>query len=193
MRRDVVRIGLGRSLFEGALGVVLVRPMDDTDRVLAIALAIAAAMLAHVVIRRSRRAFVAAHVGLAAAAIAIHLEDRLATPLLAAGLGAAIEIAHVDLVQRRRLSEHVRSLRIPSSLLVRRLGSVVVVAVVGSAMLPLVSMGARPSGLAPIFVVLGAVAVLMGGFSAGPGRPVTRPFDAAIFVLLGIVLAFPVH
>jgi hypothetical protein len=74
----------------------------------------------------------------------------------------------------------------------RRLGSIVVAAVVGRALWPLERMSAHPNAVAPILVALGAFVLLTAGFGAGPGRPVTRPIDATIFVLLGALLAWRV-
>ncbi len=192
MRRDVLRVGIGRLLLEIALGVRLATLGTEAELDLAIGLALAAALLAHLVAPRSvRRSFVAAHVALGAAALPVHLAPAASGPLLAIGLAVAIELVTVDLVQRRRLQEHFRTLRVPSSVLVRRLGSVVIVAVAARACRPLITLGARPEALASVFVVLGTLALLTAGFGAGPGRPVTRPIDAAIFALLASALAVP--
>lgn len=192
MRRDILRIGIGRFLLEGALGVGLVQAAGEQDRVLAMLLAIAAALIAHFAAGKGlRRAFVAAHLALAGAAIPLHLDMRLRVPLLAAALGAAIELVHLDLLERQRLRESASTLRMPSSLWVRRLGSAVIIAGIGEATIPLAAGAAHPSGLAPLLVVLGAIAILAAGIGAGPGRPVTRPIDAVIFVLLSIALALP--
>jgi hypothetical protein len=184
VRRDVLRIGIGRFLFEGALGVVLLSPADDETRVLAMALALAGAIVAHLT-QKKRRAFVAAHLALATAAISVHATVPIAPITLAIGLGAAIELSHIDLVERRRLTEHVRSLRIPSSLIARRLGSAVVVAAVGRALLPVSAMVLRPTMLAPLMVAMGAFAMLSAG------RSVTRPIDAVMFVLLAAAVVIP--
>jgi hypothetical protein len=192
VRRDVLRVGIGRLLFEIALGALLALPTDESLRVTAMVTALACAFAAHFALRTGlRRAFVAAHVAMLAAALAAHLPTRFAVPLAAAGLGGAIELAHVDLVQRRRLTEHVRSMRIPSSLLVRRLGSAVIVGIAGRASLGAAAYLARPQGLAPLLMALGAFAMLAAGMRAGPGRPVVRPFDALAFVLLGALLVVP--
>jgi hypothetical protein len=186
----VLRVGIGRLLFEGALGALLVQPMPEDARVVSMALAVLGAIVAHLV-GGKRRGFFAAHVALAGAALSAHLSVALAAFPMAVALGGAIELAHVDLVDRRRITEHVRSLRVPSSLLIRRLGSAVIVAAIGRASIPVAALAARPTALAPLLVVLGALAMLAAGFGAGPGRPVTRPLDAAIFVALAIVLAVP--
>jgi hypothetical protein len=192
VRRDVVRVGLGRLLFEIALGVVLALAVDETARMSAMIAAVLATVVAHFAARSGlRRAFFAAHVALLGAAVAVHLEPRVAAPIAAAGLGAAIELAHMDLLQRRRLTEHMRSIRIPSSVLVRRLGTIVIVAIAGRASLSLAAYAARPQWLAPVCVSLGAIAMLAAGMHAGPGRPVARPWDALAFVLLGVVLFVP--
>jgi hypothetical protein len=188
VRRDVWRVGSGRLLFEIALGVVLAAPLDELVRVTAMAAAIATAVACHFVSAGSRRAFVAGHVALFGAALAAHLERAFALPILAAALGGAIELSHVDLVQRRRLTEHVSSLRVPSSLFVRRLGSMVIVALAGRASLVVADYVARPRALAPLCVALGTIAMLAAGMRAGPGRPVVRPFDAIVFVLIGAAL-----
>ena len=192
MRRDVLRVGIGRLLFEIALGAVLALPSDEQVRVTAMVSALACALGAHFAMRTGlRRAFVAAHVAMLAAALGAHMPTAFAVPLAAAGLGGAIELSHVDLVQRRRLTEHVRSVRIPSSLLVRRLGSAVIVGIAGRASLGVAIYLARPQGLAPTCIVLGAIAMLAAGMRAGAGRPVTRPFDALVFVLLGAAIVVP--
>jgi len=188
VRRDVLRIGIGRFLLEGALGVVLLLLADDETRVLALALALVGAIVAHLT-PKTRRAFVAAHLALATAAISVYATSPIAPITLAIGLGAAIELSHIDLLERRRLTEDVRSLRVPSSLIMRRLGTAIVAGGVGRALLPLIAVVARPLMLAPLMVAIGAFAMLTGGFGAGPGRPVTRPIDALIFVLLVAAIA----
>lgn len=190
MRRDVLRIGLGRLSLEIALGIVLLG-LDDRARLVAIALAIVFAVLGHFAIHVRRRAFLAANLALAAAAIPPHVAPPIAATSLAAGLGLAIELAHVDLLERRRIREHLRTLRVPASLIVRRLGSVVIAAAAARAAVPVLALAARPAALAPVFVVLGAIAMLSGGFAAGPGRPRALPVDAAVFALLSILLAIP--
>lgn len=190
MRRDVLRVGIGRLVFEMALGVVLALPSDERERMFAMIAALASALVAHAMLHASsRRAFAAAHLALVGSALAAHVPRAVASVLLAAALGAAIELTHVDLVRRRRLTEHVSSLRIPSSLLVRRLGSGVIVAIAGRASLSVAPLGAHPSGLAPLVLDVGALAILAAGFGAGPGRPETRPFDALVLVLAGVALA----
>jgi hypothetical protein len=86
------------------------------------------------------------------------------------------------------VTEHVRSLRIPSSLIMRRLGSIVAVGVAARASVAIAASGAPALALAPACVVIGAIAALVAGFGAGPGRPVTRPADALVFVVLGVGL-----
>jgi hypothetical protein len=190
VRRDVWRVGIGRFLLEGALGVVLVQPMDDRTRLLAIAVALATAAGLHLSVTKGlRRAFWAAHVGLAVVAAAAYFGGRLHTLFAASGLGAAIELAHVDLLDRQRTRESASTLRIPASLWVRRLGSAVVALGVGSASVPLAARAAHPSGFAQLLVVLAAISLLAAGFGAGPGRAVTRPVDAVLFLLLATLLA----
>ena len=189
MRRDVWRVGIGRFCFEAALGALLAFAGSERDHFVIVLLATLAAVVTHFVARSAlRRSFIAAHVALAAAAIPPHFDARAVLPSLAVGLGIAIELTNVDHVQRRRLTEHIRSPRVPSSLLLRRLGSIVVVGITARAALSLAENSARPMALTLLSVVLGAFAALSAGFDAGPGRPITRPVDAAIFVLLGIVL-----
>lgn len=190
MRRDVLRVGIGRLLLEGALGVVLLLPTLEPVRLLAMTAAVLMALVAHFAPPR-RRAFVAAHFALCAAALFVRVSTPYAPVVLAAGLGGAIELTHVDLVERRRLTEHWRSLRVPSSLLVRRLGTVVVVAAIGRAMRPIATMTPHPMMLAPLMIGIGAFALLAAGFGAGPGRPVARPIDAAVFLGLAILVVIP--
>lgn len=188
-----MRVGIGRLCLEIALGCVLVAPMDESTRWVAMCLALVSGIAAHFIAKRApRRTFLCAHVALASAAIPVHFDARAGIIGLAAGLAFAIEVSQIDLVERRRIHEHVRTLRIPSSLLIRRLGSAVMVAVGARAAIPVLAISSRPYALAPVFVVLGVIAMLIAGFEAGPGRPVTRPIDATIFVLLAIVLAIPV-
>ena len=172
--------------------MVLVEPMGDAARILALALAIAAAPLAHRwLARRPRKAFYAAHAAMLGGAIGVHLPSPARELVLSAGLGFAIELSHVDLVERRRISEHLTSFRIPSSLLVRRLGSGVVAGVAARFAPNVEAMGAHPSGLLPLLLALAAIALLSAGFGAGPSRPVTRPRDAIVFVTLGVLMLVP--
>lgn len=192
MRRDVWRVGIGRLLLEGALGVLVVQCVGDGARILAIASALLGVLLARAAIgKRLRRAFWAAHLALGAAALAAHVPVVAAASVLAVGLGAAIELAHVELLDRRRMRESQSSLRVPSSFWVRRLGSAVIAAAIGEAAIPVAALGAHPEGLAPVFVVLGVIALLAAGIGAGPGRPVTRPVDALVFVFFATLLAIP--
>lgn len=192
VRRDVTRVGIGRLLLELALGMVLVQPIGDAERSIAIGLAVVASMLAHALLARARRkAFHAAHVAMLGAAFGAHAPSPTRELVLAVALGFAIELLHVDLVERRRISEHVLSFRIPSSLLVRRLGSAVVAAVAARFAPGVAALGAHPFGLLPLVFALAAFALLAAGFGAGPGRPVTRPRDAIAFLVLGALTLIP--
>ncbi|MFO0686213.1 MAG: hypothetical protein U0234_29390 [Sandaracinus sp.] len=194
MRRDVTRVGAGRLLLELALGMVLVEPMGDAARIAALVLALAASLVAHRWLAgRPRKAFYGAHAAMLGGAIGVHLPMPARELVLSAALGFAIELLHVDLVARRRISEHLTSFRVPSSLLVRRLGSCVVAAAAARFAPSVEAMGAHPSGLLPLLLALAAIALLSAGFGAGPSRPVTRPRDALAFLVLGALMLVPLE
>ncbi len=202
MRRDVFRVGLSRLAFELALGAALLLAADDRERAVGAALALAAAFVVFATRERfstRRRTFVAAHLALGAAATgaSIHRWAPFATiPLLALALGAAVELTHVDLVLRRKIHESARALRWPRSVILRRLGSVLV-ATAGARAMHALDVHARlasPHAVVLLVVALGAGAGLTAGFAAGPGRPHARPLDAILFVAFGAVLAvFPIR
>ncbi len=197
VRRDVLRVGLGRIAFELALGVVLLLAASDLERDLSAALALLGAATVFLVRSRStspRTAFVAAHVALGGAALLAAVSPwapNLVVPGLALALGIAIELTHGDLMTRRRIHETVRTIRWPRSVLARRMGSVLVATAGARGMHDVEAHFELASPLAVVLLLsaLGACAALTAGFRAGPGRPRTRPIDAFLFLGFALVLA----
>ena len=197
MRRDQLRVGLGRALLELALGVMLATAATDAERGTAIGLAFIAGLLVFSTRVRwasRRRAFLAAHVALGGVAIASAvgtLAPSIRIPVVAVALGAGLELLHLDLVERRRIQEAVDTLRWPRSVFLRRIGSVIVVAAGARAMVSLEAHAQLASrhGVVALLAACAAFASLSAGFAAGPGRPRARPIDAVLFLGLGSVAA----
>lgn len=184
---------MGRFALELALGALFGACSGSVRIDLVVGVALAAAVIGYrIAAFLRRRSFLAAHLGLAGVALPPHVPG--VGPLFAEVVGAlcivvAIELAHAELAQRRRIDEHLATLRFPSSVVVRRLGSGVIASVAARVSLPLLAEAAHPSALVAIPAVIGAVALLSAGFGPGPGRPIARPVDAAVFVLLCVALA----
>lgn len=202
MRRDVLRVGLGRLAFELALGVTLVLAADDGDRAIALGLAIAGALTVFATRTRwtsARRGFVAAHLAFGAVALAAVVgrwAPWMQIPMLALALGGAVELTHLDLMARRRIHETLVTVRWPQSILLRRLGSVIVASAGARAMVAVEANAHLASrlGVVSLLVAVGACAALSGGFGVGPGRPRARPIDAILFVGFAVVAAvFPIR
>jgi hypothetical protein len=192
VRSDVVRAGVGRLAFELALGACMALAGSEAERVGVALAALAAALAASRMPERlGRRLFVAAHASLVASAVAAWLARAgiAALPIAAIGLGGGLELLHRELTKRRHVPESWRTLRLPESALLRRIGSVVLVGVGARLALALAPFAAHAEALPRVLVVLGALACLGAGMGAGPGRPVTRPIDAALFVLAGAAVA----
>jgi hypothetical protein len=197
MRRDVLRVGVGRALFELALGVTLFLAEPSGERWIGVALAITAVVLFYVLRERwssRRQAFVAAHVAWGAAALGAVIAPWAPSariPLLSFALGAAVEMLHADVVQRRRIHEAIRTVQWPRSVPLRRVGSVIVASAGARAMLALNQSAhlSSPRAVIPFLVALGALATLSAGFAAGPGRPHAKPIDAVLFVGLAVAIA----
>lgn len=188
----MVRAGVGRLAFELALGACMALAGSETERIGVALAAIAAAIVAsRLPDKLPRRLFVASHVALVATAVSawVARAGLPALPFAALGLAAAVELLHRELVKRRRIDESWRALRVPESAITRRVGSVVLVGVGARLALWVAPLGAHPEGVPRVLVVIGALATLTAGMGAGPGRPVARPIDAALFVLAGGAIA----
>jgi hypothetical protein len=197
MRRDVFRVGLGRLAFELAIGVTLLLAAGDGERTISLALAALGGTFVYVTRQRwatNRRTFFAAHLTLGTAALVALVGPRapwLGVPALALALGAAIELCHLDLMLRRRIHEAIDTVRWPRSVILRRIGTVIIASAGARAMVSIEANAELASHLAVVvlLIAVGATFALSAGFAAGPGRPHTRPLDAILFLGFATVCA----
>jgi hypothetical protein len=187
--RDVLRLGMGLLLAQLLLGLVLGAAMVRGPLVGGTVLLAAIAGLSaglRVSLRKERRPQRAAHlisIGAALSALSLRME-QLSAPSpsgislapLALLLGAAI----IDALRER-------AMRVRDPVLVSPFG--VLAALAGAAMgvvlapMPLT----RLTGVMIAGAIAASATVLSATFFGGPGRPVARPFDAAVLYVAGAV------